>query len=239
MWFIRLSLILIVLYSQWSCLHGTDVIGHGCVYYMITPWHLTWTRTVISSHNHNYCTDQTHSWAHPWHTAHYCCEEDLDPGSFVKIDFVPQHKRCLISIWWKFCGGQSRILPFPLNLMMALKIFIYTNWWLRMSHFVPFVFPTLIHHCHFLWEPSKNTPSRNIGKNNKIFFLARKYWARHTKQIVIKWPKKKPQDTKLWECSHQQSPQSRSGRGAPQPAINYNYHFRYQVIIARNARQTR
>ena len=49
---------------------------------------------------------------------------------------------------------------------------------------------------------------------------------------------KKPQDTKLWECSHQQSPQSRSGR-APQPAINYNYHFRYQVIIGRNARQTR
>ena len=49
---------------------------------------------------------------------------------------------------------------------------------------------------------------------------------------------KKPQDTKLWECSHHQAPSTlwvRSGR-APQPAINYNYHFRYQVIIGRNAR---
>ena len=115
----------IVLYSvKVSVLSAWDRC-HGCVYYMITPWHLTWTRTVISSHNHNYCTDQTHSWAHPWHTAHYCCEEDLDPGSFVKIDFVPQHKRCLISIWWKFCVGQSHILPFPLDLMMALNIYLY------------------------------------------------------------------------------------------------------------------
>lgn len=30
----------------------------------------------------------------------------------------------------------------------------------------------------------------------------------------------------------------RSGR-PPQPAINYNYHFRYQVIIGRNARTSR
>ena len=46
-------------------------------------------------------------------------------GSFVKIDFVPQHKRCLISIRWKFCVGQSRILPFPHHLMMALNIYLY------------------------------------------------------------------------------------------------------------------
>ena len=46
-------------------------------------------------------------------------------GSFVKIDFVPQHKRCLIFIWWKFCVGQSRILPFPHHLMMALNIYLY------------------------------------------------------------------------------------------------------------------
>ena len=96
-----------------------------------------------------------------------------------------------------------------------------------MSHFVPFVFPTLIHHCHFLWEPSKNTPSRNIGKNNKIFFLARKYWARHTKQIVIKWPKKAPRHQIVGVFPSPGS-QSRSGR-APQPAINYNYHFRNQI----------
>ena len=101
-----------------------------------------------------------------------------------------------------------------------------------MSHFVPFVFPTLIHHCHFLWELSKNTPSRNIGKNNKIFFIARKYWALKTENKLWSNDPKKPRDTQIvgvFPSSELLNTCSRGLGGRPQPAINYNYHFRYQI----------
>ena len=92
---------------------------------MNTPWHGPgpWyhhTITVQTRYMAWYIPGPTHD------TLHIIVVKKIwAHGSFVNIYFVPQQKRFLISIWWKFCGGQSKILPFPLDLMMVLNIYLY------------------------------------------------------------------------------------------------------------------
>ena len=74
---------------------------------------------------HHTITVQT--WAHPRHIALYCCEEDLCYALYHLSKFILF--RITNDFWFPFDGNllwsKSHILPFPLDLMMALNIYLY------------------------------------------------------------------------------------------------------------------
>ena len=168
--------------------------------------------------------------------AHYYCEEDLCYVLYHLSNFILF--RITNDFWFPFdgnlCWWSDFTLP-PLSNDGTKYLFIQIDdyEWAILSRlssrpwYIIVIFcgnsPKIHRHGTLAKTTKYSSSPENIGL--------------HTKQIVIKWPKKEPQDTKLWECSH--PPTGPQIESRPQPAINYNYHFRYHRIIGHNARRAR
>ena len=131
-------------------------------------------------------------------------------------------------------------LPFPLDLMMALNIYLYklmsTN-----GPFCPVCLPdpdTSL--SFFVGTLQKYTVTEHWQKQQNILPRQKILGSSPHKTNCDQMTQKSPKTPNCGSVPiHQQGPNTEI-ESRPQPAINYNYHFRYQIIFGHNARhQTR
>ena len=121
--------------------------------------------------------------------------------SFVKIYFVPHHKWFLISIWWKFVVVRVTFYPSPRSNDGTKYLFIQIDEyeWAILSRLSSRPWYIIVIFCgnspkiHRHGTLAKTTKYSSSPENIGLLAAQNKLWSNDPK---------KPQDTKLWECSH-------------------------------------
>ena len=173
-------------------------------------WVVTWTCDITTQ----LLSRPEHSWAHPRHIAHYCCEEDLCYALYHLSKFILF--RITNDFWFPFDGNllwsESHFTLPPRSNDGTKYLFIQIDEyeWAILSRLSSRPWYIIVIFCgnspkiHRHGTLAKTTKYSSSPENIGLLAAQNKLWSNDPK---------KPQDTKLWECSHPPAgPQHRLSR---------------------------